>query len=333
MVLDGVNDRRQTGIGTIFARMVSMKARSSPVAAFRRFNRFYTKHVGALDEGYQHSRFTLTEARVLYELGTRDVATATAIREELSVDPGYLSRILQGFAAKGLVSRKRASKDRRQVVMTLTAKGRRAFLELDSKSNERAREILDTLVPVERKQLLAAITGVERLLSRTTESTPRSVVIRAPRPGDIGWAIFAHGELYAKQFGWNADFEALVAKLFADFANGHDQAAERMWVAEMDGERVGTVFVVRNADDSTVAQLRCLLVDPKARGLGVGTRLVDECVSFARGAGYRAIMLWTNDVLISARRIYESAAFTLDHEYQHHSFGHDLVAQVWRRDL
>ena len=317
----------------MFARMVSMKARSSPVAAFRRFNRFYTKHVGALDEGYQHSRFTLTEARVLYELGTRDVATATAIREELSVDPGYLSRILQGFAAKGLVSRKRASKDRRQVVMTLTAKGRRAFLELDSKSNERAREILDTLVPVERKQLLAAITGVERLLSRTTESTPRSVVIRAPRPGDIGWAIFAHGELYAKQFGWNADFEALVAKLFADFANGHDQAAERMWVAEMDGERVGTVFVVRNADDSTVAQLRCLLVDPKARGLGVGTRLVDECVSFARGAGYRAIMLWTNDVLISARRIYEAAGFTLDHEYQHHSFGHDLVAQVWRRDL
>ena len=217
--------------------------------------------------------------------------------------------------------------------MTLTAKGRRAFLELDSKSNERAREILDTLVPVERKQLLSAITGVERLLSRTTDSTPRSVVIRAPRPGDIGWAIFAHGELYAKQFGWNADFEALVAKLFADFANGHDQAAERMWVAEMDGERVGTVFVVRNADDSTVAQLRCLLVDPKARGLGVGTRLVDECVSFARGAGYRAIMLWTNDVLISARRIYEAAGFTLDHEYQHHSFGHDLVAQVWRRDL
>ena len=310
-----------------------MTARSSPVAAFRRFNRFYTKHVGALDEGYQHSRFTLTEARVLYELGTRDVATATAIREELSVDPGYLSRILQGFAAKGLVSRKRASKDRRQVVMTLTAKGRRAFLELDSKSNERAREILDTLVPVERKQMLAAITGVERLLSRTTDSTPRSVVIRAPRPGDIGWAIFAHGELYAKQFGWNADFEALVAKLFADFANGHDQAAERMWVAEMDGERVGTVFVVRNAYDSTVAQLRCLLVDPKARGLGVGTRLVDECVSFARGAGYRAIMLWTNDVLISARRIYEAAGFTLDHEYQHHSFGHDLVAQVWRRDL
>lgn len=310
-----------------------MKARSSPVAAFRRFNRFYTQHVGALDEGYQQSRFTLTEARVLYELGTRDVANATAIREALSLDPGYLSRILQGFASKGLVSRKRASKDRRQLVLTLTAKGRRAFLELDSKSNERAREILDTLVPAERKQLLSAITGVERLLSRTTESAPRAVVIREPRPGDIGWAIAAHGELYARQFGWNAEFEALVAKLFADFANAHDPASERMWVAEMDGERVGTVFVVRNAEDPTIAQLRCLLVDPKARGLGVGTRLVNECVEFARTVDYRAIMLWTNDVLISARRIYEAAGFTLDHEYQHHSFGHDLVAQVWRRDL
>jgi DNA-binding MarR family transcriptional regulator/GNAT superfamily N-acetyltransferase len=310
-----------------------MKARSSPVAAFRRFNRFYTKHVGALDEGYQHSKFTLTEARVLYELGTRDVATATAIREELSLDPGYLSRIVQGFAAAGLVSRKRASKDRRQVVLTLTAKGRRAFLDMDSKSNERARDILDTLVPAERRQLLSAITGVEQLLSRRNKSAPRTVVVREPRPGDIGWAIAAHGDLYAKQFGWNAEFEALVARLFADFANGHDAQSERMWVAELDGERVGTVFVVRNADDPTVAQLRCLLVDPKGRGLGIGTRLVNECVSFAQGADYRAIMLWTNDVLISARRIYEAAGFTLDHEYQHHSFGHDLVAQVWRRDL
>jgi DNA-binding MarR family transcriptional regulator/GNAT superfamily N-acetyltransferase len=308
-------------------------AKSSPVAAFRRFNRFYTKHVGALDEGYQHSRFSLAEARVLYELGSRDVATATAIREELSLDAGYLSRILRGFSAAGLVSRKRGSKDRRQVVLTLTARGRRAFLELDSKSNERAREVLNTLEPSERRRLLEAITGVERLLSRKTATAPRAVVIRDPRPGDIGWAIAAHGELYAKQFGWNAEFEALVAKLFADFANGHDAKLERLWVAELDGERVGCVFVVKNADDATVAQLRCLLVDPKGRGLGIGTRLVDECVSFARSAGYRAIMLWTNDVLISARRIYEGAGFKLDHEYPHHSFGNDLVAQVWRRDL
>ena len=310
-----------------------MAAKSSPVAAFRRFNRFYTKHVGALDEGYQHSRFSLAEARVLYELGSRDVANATAIREELSLDPWYLSRILRGFSAAGLVSRKRASKDRRQVVLTLTAKGRRAFLELDSKSNERAREVLSTLEPSERRRLLEAITGVERLLSRKTASAPRTVVVREPRPGDIGWAIAAHGDLYAKQFGWNAEFEALVAKLFADFANGHDAKLERLWVAELDGERAGCVFVVKNAEDPTVAQLRCLLVDPKGRGLGIGTRLVDECVSFARSAGYRAIMLWTNDVLISARRIYEGAGFKLDHEYPHHSFGNDLVAQVWRRDL
>jgi DNA-binding MarR family transcriptional regulator/GNAT superfamily N-acetyltransferase len=310
-----------------------MKVKSSPVAAFRRFNRFYTKHVGALDEGYHHTRFSLTEARVLYELGTRDVANATAIREELSLDAGYLSRILRGFAAAGLVSRKRASKDRRQVVLTLTAKGRRAFLELDSKSNERAREVLDTLVPAERRQLLSAITGVEQLLSRKTSSAPRTVVVRDPRPGDIGWAIAVHGELYAKQFGWNAEFEALVARLFADFANAHDPKAERMWIAELDGERAGCIFVVRNAEDPTVAQLRCLLVDPRGRGLGIGTRLVDECVSFARAAGYRAMMLWTNDLLVSARRIYEAAGFKLDHEYQHHSFGHDLVGQVWRRDL
>jgi DNA-binding MarR family transcriptional regulator/GNAT superfamily N-acetyltransferase len=309
------------------------KVKSSPVAAFRRFNRFYTRHVGALDEGYHHSRFTLAEARVLYELGTRDVANATAIREELSLDAGYLSRILRGFSAAGLVSRKRASKDRRQVVLTLTAKGRRAFLELDTKSNERAREVLDTLGPSGRRRLLAAITGVEKLLSRKTASAPRAVVVREPSAGDIGWAIAAHGELYAKQFGWNAEFEALVARLFADYANQHDATSERLWIAELDGERVGCVFVVRNAEDPAVAQLRCLLVDPKGRGLGIGTRLVDECVSFARAAGYRAIMLWTNDVLISARRIYEGAGFTLDHEYSHHSFGHDLVAQVWRREL
>jgi DNA-binding MarR family transcriptional regulator/GNAT superfamily N-acetyltransferase len=310
-----------------------MKVQSSPVAAFRRFNRFYTKHVGALDEGYQHSRFTLTEARVLYELGTRDVANATAIREELELDAGYLSRILQRFSTMGLVSRKRATSDRRQLVLTLTAKGRRAFLELDSKSNERAREVLDTLGQSGRRKLLSAITGVERLLSKKAAAAPRAVVVREPRPGDVGWAISAHGELYAKQFGWNAEFEALVAKLFADFANANDPKAERVWIAELDGERVGCVFVVRNAEDPTVAQLRCLLVDPKGRGLGIGTRLVDECVSFARSAGYRAIMLWTNDVLISARRIYEGAGFKLDHEYSHHSFGHDLVAQVWRRDL
>ena len=310
-----------------------MKATSSPVAAFRRFNRFYTKHVGALDEGYNHSRFSLTEARVLYELGTRDVATATAIRQELELDAGYLSRILRDFAAAGLVSRKRASKDRRQVVLTLSARGRRAFLELDSKSNARAREVLDTLGPTGRRRLLSAITGVERLLSKKADAAPRSVVVREPRPGDIGWAIAAHGELYAKQFGWNAEFEALVAKLFADFANAHDAKSERLWIAELDGERMGCVFVVRNAEDPTVAQLRCLLVDPKGRGLGIGTRLVNECVAFARSAGYRAIMLWTNDVLISARRIYEGAGFKLDHEYAHHSFGHDLTAQVWRREL
>jgi DNA-binding MarR family transcriptional regulator/GNAT superfamily N-acetyltransferase len=303
------------------------------VEAFRRFNRFYTRHVGALDEGLLQTRFTLTEARVLYELGTRDQVTATAIGETLALDPGYLSRILSGFAAAKLVSRKRAPRDRRQVTLTLTAKGRRAFQDLNSRSQQRATEVLEGLGKSGQQRLISAMSGVEELLSNTKPAATLAVIIREPRPGDIGWAIAAHGELYAREFGLNEEFEALVATLFARFAAQHDPARERLWIAELNGERVGCVFVVRNAEDPDVAQLRCLLVDPKGRGLGIGRRLVDECLAFAKRAGYRAIMLWTNDVLVSARRIYEAAGFTLEKEERHHSFGRDLVGQFWRRDL
>ena len=306
---------------------------SNAVEAFRRFNRFYTRHIGALDEGLLRTRFSLTEARILYELGTRDGLTATALGESLALDPGYLSRILRGFSAAKLISRRRATHDRRQMVLTLTARGRRAFQDLNSRSQERATEVLDRLGKPGQQRLISAITGVEQLLSRTTPAESPAVVIREPRAGDIGWAIAAHGELYATEFGLNEEFEALVAMLFARFATQHDPTRERLWIAELNGERVGCVFVVRNADDPQVAQLRCLLVDPEGRGLGIGRRLVDECISFARRAGYRAMMLWTNDVLVSARRIYEAAGFTLENEEPHHSFGRDLVGQIWRREL
>lgn len=312
---------------------MSTEQSGAAVEAFRRFNRFYTRHVGALDEGLLRTRFTLTESRVLYELGTHDGVTATTIGETLDLDPGYLSRILRGFSAARLISRKRAPHDRRQTMLALTAKGRRAFQDLNARSQKRATEVLEGLGKAGQERLISAMSGVERLLSDTTHAGSPVITIREPRPGDIGWAVAAHGELYAREFDFNEEFEALVAMLFARFATRHDPARERMWIAELNGERVGCVFVVRNADDPDVAQLRCLLVDPKGRGHGIGRRLVDECLAFAKGAGYRAMMLWTNDILVSARRIYEAAGFTLEKEERHHSFGHDLVGQFWRRDL
>ena len=313
---------------------MSTEQSGAAVEAFRRFNRFYTRHVGALDEGLLRTRFTLTEARVLYELGTRHDVTATAVAETLNLDAGYLSRILRGFAAARLISRKRATHDRRQTRLTLTARGRRAFQDLNARSEMRAAEVLEGLGKSGQERLISAMSGVEQLLSSRTGPTASPVIeIREPLAGDIGWAIAAHGELYAREFGLNEEFEALVATLFARFATQHDPARERMWIAELNGERIGCVFVVQNADDPEVAQLRCLLVDPKGRGHGIGRRLVDECLAFAKGAGYHAMMLWTNDILVSARRIYEAAGFTLEKENRHHSFGRDLVGQIWRRDL
>jgi DNA-binding MarR family transcriptional regulator/GNAT superfamily N-acetyltransferase len=306
--------------------------RTGQVDRLRRFNRFYTRHVGALDEGLLGTRFSLTQARVLYELGARGSATASQIGDALDLDAGYLSRILRGFAASRLITRSRAPEDGRRVRLALTARGRRAFADLDAKSTERVTGVLTALDAPRREELVTAVTKVYDLLSRDTE-LQRAVSVRAPRVGDIGWAIEAHGRLYAKEYGWNEEFEALVATLFARFASGHDPRVARMWVADVDGERAGCVFVVRNEQDPSAAQLRCLLVEPFARGRGVGRRLVDECLSFARGAGYRSMVLWTNDVLVSARRIYEAAGFELREEEQHYSFGHHLVGQVWHREL
>jgi len=304
---------------------------SNQAEAVRSFNRFYTRQIGVLDEGLLASPFTLTQARVMFELGTRKIATASEVGELLGLDAGYLSRILQNFIAQGLIARQPSKEDGRQWMLSLTAEGRKAFRALDRASHKLTASHLSRLSEPARHRLLMSMSEVQRLLSPA--DIHGEVTIRTHRIGDIGWAIERHGQLYADEFNLNEEFEALVATLFAQFASKHDPAKERMWVAEVDGERVGCVFVVRNAEDPTAAQLRCLLVDPKARGLGIGKQLVDTCIAFATDAGYAKMMLWTNDFLVSARRIYQTAGFTLVSEQRHHSFGHDLMGQVWVRQL
>lgn len=303
------------------------------VEAVRSFNRFYTRQIGVLEEGMLDTSFTLTQARVLFELGHRKGLSASEISAALGLDLGYLSRIVQGFAAQGLVARKRSAEDGRRVLLSLTAKGRTALQQLERKSQAKVSSMLAPLPDANRARLLAALRDVQGVLSAPERASGDRVVIRPYRVGDIGWAIERHARFYADEYGWNAEFEALVATLFARFANEHDPARERLWAAELDGERVGCVFVVRNDEDPTVAQLRCLLVDPKAQGRGIGRRLVAECIAFARAAGYRKMMLWTNDILHAARRIYEAAGFELVREEPHHSFGHDLVGQYWELAL
>ncbi|WP_424684134.1 bifunctional helix-turn-helix transcriptional regulator/GNAT family N-acetyltransferase [Frateuria sp. YIM B11624] len=307
--------------------------RDEQIAALRSFNRFYTQRIGALDKGLLDSAFSLTQARVLFELARRQPATASQIGAALELDRGYLSRIVQGFVEQGLIARNRSSEDARQVTLHLTAAGRRAFRGLDGRSQRQSKALLSGLPAATRGDLLTSLRRVQHALAPSHDRRAASLTVRTHRPGDIGWAIERHGHLYAEEYGWDGSFEALVASLFAAFAMRHDPAMERLWIAELDGERAGCVFVVRNAEEPELAQLRCLLVDPIARGAGVGRRLVGECVGFARAAGYRGMTLWTNDVLAAARHLYQEAGFRLVHEYAHHSFGHDLVGQVWRLDF
>ena len=307
------------------------------VELIRRFNRFYTRKIGVLEEGLLASPFTLTQARILFELGTRQTATAGELIDTLGLDPGYLSRILQSFVQKRLVARERSMEDGRRAQLSLTAKGRRAFGELDRRSRASTGEMVSPLSPAQRKRLLGAMQALQETLSEPEAALGAArkpvITIREHQIGDMGWAIEQHGRLYAEEFGWNGEFEALVATLFARFAANRDPASEQFWIAEVNAERMGCVFVARNEKDPRAAQLRCLLVDPRARGLGLGGRLVEECIQFARSAGYERMLLWTNDVLTSARRIYERAGFSLVEESPHRSFGHDLVGQVWARTL
>jgi DNA-binding MarR family transcriptional regulator/GNAT superfamily N-acetyltransferase len=300
------------------------------VAAVRRFNRFYTKRIGVLHEGLLQSPFPLTEARVLYELALREGVTATELGRELGLDAGYLSRILRRFGERGLIRRTPSQGDGRQHHLWLTERGRAAFAPLDEASRAEVGGMLALLSESQQRSLLEAMGTLERLLEAHPEPK-RACILRRHRPGDMGWVVHRHGLLYAEEYGWDERFEALVAGIVAQFVERYDPRRERCWIAERDGEVLGSVFLVKESEQ--VAKLRLLLVEPRARGLGIGTRLVQECEAFARQAGYRTIRLWTNRVLHAARRIYEHAGYRLVHEEPHHSFGHDLVGETWELQL
>jgi DNA-binding MarR family transcriptional regulator/N-acetylglutamate synthase-like GNAT family acetyltransferase len=294
----------------------------------RRFNRFYTKHIGVLHERLLHSPFSLTEMRVLYELAQQPEWATSELAAALDLDAGYLSRILRVFEDKKLIRRKPSPADARQNVLALTAKGRKVFQPLDERSTVEVAATLGKLAPSDQERLLGAMQTIERLY--VPERVP-AFWLRTHRPGDLGWAVARHGILYAQELGFNEDFETLVAEIAARFLRGHDPARERFWVAERDGVNLGCVFLVRESDD--VARLRLLLVEPIARGMGVGRRLVAECETFARQSGYRKIVLWTQSILHSARRIYAEGGYRLVEEKPHHSFGVDLVGETWELDL
>lgn len=297
--------------------------------AVRDFNRFYTRQLGLLDQGLLGSAFTLTEARVLYELAHRDRPTATEIARELSLDPGYLSRLLKKLERQGHLDRDRDAEDARQRPLRLTKTGQRVFERLDRASGEQISAMMAVLTPGQVGELVGSMRTVRRLLQPDTEVSEYS--LRPLRIGDIGWIIHRQGILYAEEYGWDVTYEGLVAEILGSFVKQFDAAAENAWVAERSGEIVGSVFLVR--ESASIAKLRLLYVEPSARGLGIGRNLVEACVTFAREKGYQTLRLWTNDVLVSARRIYQAAGFRLVKEERHHSFGKDLVGQTWELAL
>ena len=299
------------------------------VGAIRAFNRFYTRKIGVVD-GMASSPFALAEARVLYELAHREQATATDIRKELGLDAGYMSRILREFERRKLIRREQSKTDERQKFLSLTAKGRRAFAPLDARSNRDVVAILEGLSPTKRKQLVDAVQAVRRLLGDKVQ-TSTSYLLRQHQPGDLGWIVHRQAILYAEEYGWDGTYEALAGEIVAQFIKNYDPKRERCWIAEKDGERVGGAFVAKVSDD--IAQLRLLHVESQARGLGIGKRLVEECVRFARQAGYQKMTLWTQSNLYAARHIYKQSGFQVVREQQHHSFGKDLTAETWELNL
>jgi len=296
----------------------------------RAFNRFYTRKLGVLDQQLLKSPFSLSEARVLYELANRENAAAKEIGIELGLDPGYLSRIIQNFDETGLITRKPLPSDRRQYRLSLTAKGRQAFAKIDRNSHDDVADLLATLPRGDSGRLIEAMAVIERLLGNPGVS-PAPAILRTHRPGDMGWVVQSHGSLYAGEYGFDASFEGLVAEIAAKFLASFDASRERCWIAEIDGAQVGSVFLVRHSDD--VAKLRLLLVDPAGRGQGLGRRLVAECLSFARACGYRKITLWTQSILGDARKIYRDAGFVLMASEPHRSFGQSLIGETWELKL
>ena len=299
------------------------------ISAARAFNRFYTRQIGALGQRLLASSFSLSEARVLYELAHRDGAAAKEIGIELDLDAGYLSRIVQKFDDDGLITRKPLPADRRQYQLNLSAKGRQAFARLDRSSHEDVARMLRPLSEADRRRLTSAMATIEGLLG--SAHTPAGAILREPRPGDIGWVVQSHGARYASEYGFDSSFEALVAEITAKFLRSFDASRERCWIAEIDGAPVGSVFLVRHDDE--VAKLRLLLVEPAGRGQGLGQRLVGECIAFARACGYRKITLWTQSILTAARKIYQDAGFVLVATEPHRSFGQNLTGETWEMKL
>jgi DNA-binding MarR family transcriptional regulator/GNAT superfamily N-acetyltransferase len=300
------------------------------IEAIRRFNRFLTRRIGVLREGLLHTPYSLTEARVLFEVANREEASASYFARELGLDPGYLSRILAGLERRGLIRKAPSEADGRRRILSLTSDGLEAFALLDARSREEIAELLDGLSDEEQRRLLEAMRIIESVLDKGLKFS-EPFFVRTHEPGDMGWVVQRHGRLYFEEYGWNERFEALVARIVADFIEDYDPTGERCWIAEMGGKRVGCVFCVKESD--SVAKLRLLLVEPGARGLGLGGHLVDECIRFARRCRYETLTLWTNSVLDAARRIYEERGFRLVEAEEHHSFGHDLVGQNWELEL
>jgi DNA-binding MarR family transcriptional regulator/GNAT superfamily N-acetyltransferase len=300
------------------------------ITAVRAFNRFYTRKLGVLDQQLLNSPFSLSEARVLYELANRKDPAAKEIGIELGLDPGYLSRIIQHFDDSGLITRKPLASDRRQHRLGLTARGRQAFDKLNRSSQDDVAALLAALPVGGSERLVAAMAAIENLLGASA-SPPQPAMLRGPRPGDMGWVVQSHGSLYARDYGFDASFEGLVAEIVAKYLASFDASRERCWIAERDGTPVGSVFLVRHTDD--VAKLRLLLVDPAGRGQRLGQRLVAECVSFARQCGYRKITLWTQSILLAARRIYQDEGFVLVGTEPHRSFGQNLIGETWECEL
>ncbi len=308
-----------------------MTAIQQRTAAVRRFNRFYTRQIGVLRKTYLDSPYSLGEMRVLYEIAHGSGATASDIGRALDLDAGYLSRVLRNFEKRGLITRKASAKDARQSHLMLTARGRKAFAPAEQRSQRDVAEMLGKLGSNEQIKLIAAMQTIETLLGGNAPRAKSEYILRQPRHGDFGWIVSRHAELYAQEYGWTEPFEGLCAQIVADFVNNYDAERERCWIAEMNGENVGTVMLVKDSDE--VARIRLLLVDPKARGLGLGMRLTDECVKFARERGYKKVTLWTHSILTAARHCYEKAGFTLTSSEKRHTWGKDVVAEYWDLEL
>ena len=307
---------------------------SNAVAEIRRFNRFYTRYIGVVNSSVLKTEFSLAEARVLYEVANRELPTATEVGKALEMDPAHVSRILRGHQRRGLIARERSEKDARQAHLKLTAKGRKTFGTLDTRSRDQVESMLASLPPGGPARMIGAIRTIEELLGERAgekQKGPRPYIIRTHQPGDMGWVVARHGVLYAQEQGWDETFEGLVAEIVGEFIKKFDPKKERCWMAEQDGEIVGSIFLVKKT--ATVAKLRLLIVEPSARGSGIGRRLVTECVRYARQVGYKKMTLWTQSHLLPARRLYEEAGFTLTKSWPVHSWGKDMVSETWDLDL